>query len=101
MNNMKTNDTNRSVIYLTVDELTEIISNAIKNVSSKPDTTPKEDEFIHGINGIAKYLKCSRAQITKMKKDGFFEDKIIQINRKIFIKKSDLIKLLKNNNHVR
>ena len=60
------------VLQLSQDELTRIISDAVRNAMPKELKESTPQPFIKGIHELAKYLRVSPVRAQKLKNEGVF-----------------------------
>jgi len=92
---METIDINTPIWKLTVRELRDIIDRVTQeNINSL--VLPKQaenDEYIHGLKGVAKLLGCTISYVSRLKSKGLFEGAYVQRGRKIVFNKTKVLEL--------
>lgn len=88
-------DENTRVIDLTVGQLFEYLSKAVKG-SNVNDYTTKEKKYVYGITGIATLFNCSVSTANRIKSSGVINQAISQNGRTIVVDADLAIKLFNN-----
>lgn len=58
--------------------------------------TVEKKEYVYGINGLADLIGCSKTHASRLKKQGIFDEAIIQRGRTIIIDKEKALELFNN-----
>lgn len=59
------------------------------------------EEYVYGIEGLAKLLGCSEPHAWKKKKEGIFDEAIIQNGRKIIVNRKKALELFGKNKYIK
>ncbi|QNS41670.1 DUF3853 family protein [Chryseobacterium manosquense] len=81
---MKRIDSKTPLLNLTVEEFLEV---------SKKLTA--DENYAHGLKGLAKFLGCSRSKASEIKSSGILDEAIIQKGNLIIIDKKKALELLR------
>lgn len=81
------------IIDLTVSELQDIITSTVSECLNRH--TPVQDEELHGLREIARFLNVTKATVCTMRKQGRLKGAITQNGRVIITTKQKLLKALK------
>ncbi|MEC5395240.1 DUF3853 family protein [Bergeyella sp. RCAD1439] len=88
-------DKNTPIWQLTVEQLVSCIKESFPPQNFSIGNQEDTPEYITGLKDLAKFLNISYSQTWRMKKQGIFDEAIIQKERVIFINKKKVMEILK------
>lgn len=87
-------DINKPLFQLTVGEFLELQRTQMApNILEEP-VPVNEDRYVHGLDGLASLLQCSRSTASRIKQSGRIDKAIRQCGRKIVIDSKEAMRLL-------
>lgn len=81
---MKRIDSKTPLLNLTVEEFLEVSKKIVA-----------DENYAHGLKGLAKFLGCSRSKASKLKSSGILDEAITQNGNIIIIDKKKALELLR------
>jgi hypothetical protein len=87
-------DINKPLFQLTVGEFLELQKSQMCLPIHEEPSPENEDRYVHGLDGLARLLQCSRSTASRIKQSGRIDKAIRQCGRKIVVDSKEAMRLL-------
>jgi hypothetical protein len=90
---------NKPLWQLTEGEFFDLLIKILSQIQTpqKVEERNMDDEYVYGLDGLAKLLGCHKQHAYSLKKDGVFDGAVMQRGKKIIVNKRKALELFGNN----